>query len=715
MKLSDNDTYLLKVLAPFVLLLLFLISQITKGGYFSFITNCEIDECTPATAQVTTCLNVTQCGPKSCVTLFDESHDEVKEELKEISPMTWGTGTAIWQSDYPPYGSNYGKAYSSCWWNENVFTIDCYALARAQGGIYQISDEEVIVAVSDSGSSGYMMPEPTIRIKSDIYSEGTPVYFKIKALPVTIYVNINSDPLWPMVDSPKIWQVEGPEWANFTNWNLCVREWTDYVMTQIGNNIHFGTGAASGAGSYFSSYQTSELGFYYSNEVDVRALSTNEYSIQPFGQKIPMKDRREFTGVPPYHGCGYAAMAMIVDYWAQKYSELKQPTQDAYYQAFDKCRDVVKRGISAGEMCVALDRYFKNENNCRSGGRVPLNSVRLDLKLNSMKSSTAPIIVFGSGTDAIGDLIPKTGHFIVLDGMYSCSTTPKGGSKEYWFAVRDTWPDDKKIVSQYWYDWENYTNFNLDGMNWWNVNPEKTLLYFVLYVPSTNYYFSPSCLIKVDESSDIIDDISFDRDLDEYDEQEIFDLSSPNGAMEIVYEEPQDPNDDENGRLRISAPALSWAEVTFPTFVPSQAKISFDYTVSPLSTLRVYINTHQIGMFQGGPLSPLYSMSSTQDMSHAKLMVDLTPFNLGNSYVDLIFHVSGTQDNEVFLDNLIVKNSGNILGLYDLNNDGEINFIDFAVLANEWDNTGDAIESDLNNDHCVDMKDLSLFVSHWLY
>ena len=51
----------------------------------------------------------------------------------------------------------------------------------------------------------------------------------------------------------------------------------------------------------------------------------------------------------------------------------------------------------------------------------------------------------------------------------------------------------------------------------------------------------------------------------------------------------------------------------------------------------------------------------------------------------------------------------------DFNNDGYVNFVDYSMLANNWQDTGVGLTGDLDKDNDVDMNDLSLFVNEWLW
>jgi hypothetical protein len=50
----------------------------------------------------------------------------------------------------------------------------------------------------------------------------------------------------------------------------------------------------------------------------------------------------------------------------------------------------------------------------------------------------------------------------------------------------------------------------------------------------------------------------------------------------------------------------------------------------------------------------------------------------------------------------------------DLNHDGCVNFLDYAKLAQNWQETGAGLDGDLNEDGIVDYKDLEMFAENWL-
>jgi len=50
----------------------------------------------------------------------------------------------------------------------------------------------------------------------------------------------------------------------------------------------------------------------------------------------------------------------------------------------------------------------------------------------------------------------------------------------------------------------------------------------------------------------------------------------------------------------------------------------------------------------------------------------------------------------------------------DFNNDGIVDFEDFCVLAQQWQQTGDTLSADLDGDETVDRRDLTAFCQQWL-
>ena len=69
------------------------------------------------------------------------------------------------------------------------------------------------------------------------------------------------------------------------------------------------------------------------------------------------------------------------------------------------------------------------------------------------------------------------------------------------------------------------------------------------------------------------------------------------------------------------------------------------------------------------------------------------------------------------LTNFIIANiPGFSLHLADLNNDGVINFLDFALFSSHWLETdcGPCAGADLSGDNNVTMEDVSVFAENWL-
>jgi hypothetical protein len=50
----------------------------------------------------------------------------------------------------------------------------------------------------------------------------------------------------------------------------------------------------------------------------------------------------------------------------------------------------------------------------------------------------------------------------------------------------------------------------------------------------------------------------------------------------------------------------------------------------------------------------------------------------------------------------------------DLNHDGCVNFLDYAELAEDWQEAGIGIDGDVNKDAIVDYKDLETLAENWL-
>jgi hypothetical protein len=76
----------------------------------------------------------------------------------------------------------------------------------------------------------------------------------------------------------------------------------------------------------------------------------------------------------------------------------------------------------------------------------------------------------------------------------------------------------------------------------------------------------------------------------------------------------------------------------------------------------------------------------------------------------LVFSI-GASDADVYLDNVSLVLAGHRLG--DLNQDGCVNNRDLALLAGEWMQTGEGLVADLNGDRRVDFVDLEFMGQNW--
>jgi hypothetical protein len=62
----------------------------------------------------------------------------------------------------------------------------------------------------------------------------------------------------------------------------------------------------------------------------------------------------------------------------------------------------------------------------------------------------------------------------------------------------------------------------------------------------------------------------------------------------------------------------------------------------------------------------------------------------------------------------IFAENGRIIGSADYNNDGTVDFRDYAILADQWLEEGSALPADLIFDNKIDQRDLAEFAQQWL-
>ena len=467
------------------------------------------------------------------------------------------------------------------------------------------------------------------------------------------------------------------------------------------------------------------------------------------GQRFESSDQSPFP-------CSYAAMAMVMDYWADQYPQLRQSEPNDYYAAFDLCRNENDPN-NLEKVRRMMNRYLRNETGCRSGGPAPICAPRVKglwevLNRETKRDFNHPFYAAGPEVDSFGEPISgpniiNIGHAFVVDGLRGYKNPSEPGQYEYWMAVRDTWGSSlelDEVVSVYVVDSEwgpmwvpRYTGFISDGMEWWPVDNDLT---YHLNFPNRQYYsFLPLDAIPIVPDGQIF---GVAYQLFNYDDPDLISYSGGVGIDpdEVLVSTVKSIQDEGDYILRVQVPIVPQATVSFPSYVPptNNLQIHFDYHLSPGSSLDLYSNGILLGPvgFGSAPMSSSQA-SATAEIETLNTPLDPnTPFDPNNfTHYSQVFDMNSLQlDNQegvfslvftgpsgriLHIDNFIAENLDVVWPAVNLDGVGGIDFNDFVVLASVWLRQ-DCVApfwcdgGDINQDHEASFEDLFLLSENWL-
>jgi hypothetical protein len=610
-----------------------------------------------------------------------------------------------------PYCSLSGLARGSFEWQSNVFQIDQYLQASASGTASDPKGYPYGTAYIQVSSPDSCMLEASTRITGVSLSEGAgyPIYVRLKTTGPVDYQKSSSGPVNLLIYSRDLFNamMDGPDWSSIWRFDTENKDLNRYRIVQMGDQVRFLFSRGLTYDIYVDSGSGSiTQGVKEEITVDARKVATGEYDVRLLGGGTP------FTGVSDLHACIYAAMAMIVDYWALPYPQLKKPDQDSYYAAFDKCRNDAR--LPSGVPCKLwmaveiLNRYFAAYNGCRSGSAVPLVAVGpLATSMASIRCMDNPFILSGPTTDQDGNIIGAPfgkGHSVVVDGYYWMYADPaKRDQREYWLAVRDTWDDGLTKVESA--GFIEYVGFQWLNREWWPLTLPTVFKWEFPDKPKLDN-FEPNDTIRVAEKAklNLLLERLFDEDwTDESGSYEA--VVGTLGSVEVSFDNPTNP-DDEEGRLHVLANAGTQSQVVIPSWATDKVRFGFDYTLSAGTKLTLKANNTTLWTSPTGT-------GVAFPLSHAIVITNMASLGLSNKTVDLKLFLSGSQPIELYLDNLIVENADASAAKVDLNHDMVVDLQDFALLAESWKKTGSNLEADINRDSVVNAADLIELAKAW--
>jgi Tol biopolymer transport system component len=232
-----------------------------------------------------------------------------------------------------------------------------------------------------------------------------------------------------------------------------------------------------------------------------------------------------------------------------------------------------------------------------------------------------------------------------------------------------------------------YMDTNDERAPAWRYNEDK-ILYHDPYWDGTIY------ITNVDGSSQTALSSGFDPSWSSDGTKIPFSSNEHGGGLEIYVMNP-----DGNDHHRLTFNGLISRE---PAWSPNDNKIAFSVRKPSASPEEFYTPDLYIIDTDGSSRERLTFDGHLVDMDFWPLMAYLSPTWSPDGN-----RIAFARDGNIWV--LILDCKG-----ADLNNDGFIDFRDYAILANDWLKTGPGLEGDINGDEIVDYNDLEMLVRTWL-
>lgn len=605
----------------------------------------------------------------------------------------------------------------------SAFMVDAYTRSSAQS----FEDQHN----SSSNSIAQLAGDIGAKVTSDTLSDGSVLYCRIPSSDPPPYAEggIGAGIGWHFYSRYFVYR-HGPQWSGIYE-AMPEEADPDFTIIQVGDKVDlfWHSMVTCQAIAFDYELETYEIGHApMPARFDILLPGPGNITehIAGTGQRFESSDQ---------YKCGYAAMAMVMDYWADQYPDLRQPEPDDYYRAFDLCRSANDpNGLE--KFRFIMNRYLWNFNGCRNGSPVPLIAPQVRPSLWKVISNKFdhPIFAAGPEVDGLGQpIMPMNiniGHAFVVDGFRGYKDPAKEYQYKYWMAVRDTWQSSLvledvvsvDVLDSEWGPWPTprYTGFVDDEIEWWPTDDDGEYLRFPNFAEP--YCFRPMDAIPIVPDWLIFDVYSQDFNRDDTN------LLFYSGDVVIDHDEVfvttvQSIQDEDDYILRLEVPldiVLPQATVSFRAFVPetSNLKISLEYHLSPSSSLNLYANGLLLGPIGTGP-APLAAQFDPNNLNYYSQVFDMNSLQLDSQEAVFSLVFSGSSGRILHLDNFIAENLDVVWPAVNLDDVGGIDYNDFAILASVWQRQ-DCVApfwcdgGDINQDHEVSFEDMLLLFENWL-
>jgi hypothetical protein len=618
-------------------------------------------------------------------------------------------------------GSAYigGQTHAIFQWQNNLFSYDCMAEAESRGATWDWGDH-----LASIQSSSMVSGSVKATIESSSEPDGYPIYLMTQHVPGghSVHATSGGTTNWNDMDS-YYYQRSGPAWSGIQEGFLSPER--NHIF-QVGDSdaLSVFAWAFASTSSLGDTSDSASIAFSGDLEFRVRRPDPGEKSERPLGSG------KHFRG-DDSHPCFYAAMAMILDFWADKFPELRKNSAAEYYAALDKCKDPKLQYLDNG--VAMLNNYFGAKNGCRTGGAVPLRAVGprflSDLEIERVRS---PLIV--TGRQALADnsfKLPENeniAHAMVVDGYHR--VRGDYGDWETWLAVRDTWDDGlTQAVSVSTSGAARFRSYWKDNLEWWPLDYESE---DSLWFPQMGYGFRPTHYIEIEPTfpfgglpSEInIQNLSGD-DFDRVIGAQTVPVLTPFQLWQVhslgsnVRVAPMDARvltslvvgppaeEAESGyRLRVQLQQPVTVEVSLTCYSTRKVTIAFDYACKA-GTLQ---------LFAGSTLLATIPRTASNELSAFQNTFTLA----SEGTTTFALRLTGAAGDELYLDNLALTNPVAEQIRINLNDSGRVNFSDFTPLSTNWLKSGCVAPqycqgADIDHSGKVDFADLLLFIDQWMW